>query len=95
MKFVTISDTHGQHRDLMLPSGEVIIHAGDFCHYGSEYDMYDFLNWFKALAYDEKILIGGNHDFFADEQSEKFKDIIPQGITYLNDNGITYKGIKI
>ena len=95
MKFVTISDTHGKHRELNLPSGDIIIHGGDFCHYGSKNDMYDFLDWFKDLAYDEKILIGGNHDFFAAEQSERFKEILPKGITYLNDSGTTYNGIKI
>ena len=32
MKFVVISDTHGHHRGLNLPAGDIIIHAGDFCH---------------------------------------------------------------
>lgn len=48
IKFVVLSDTHGKHRKLTLPKGQVIIHAGDFCHYGSDSDMYDFLDWYKA-----------------------------------------------
>lgn len=95
MKFITISDTHGKHRNLNLPDGDVIIHAGDFCHYGSENDMYDFLDWFERLNYKEKILIAGNHDFFADEQSKKFKEILPDNITYLNDSGIILNEINI
>ena len=95
MKFVTISDTHGKHRGLNLPTGEVIIHAGDFCHYGSDSDLHDFLKWYKALDFEVKILIGGNHDFFAAEQSEKFKKLLPKEITYLNDSGITINGINI
>lgn len=95
MKFVAISDTHGKHRNLKLPSGDTIIHAGDFCHYGSESDMYDFLDWYNKLKFENKILIGGNHDFFAAENSEKFKKILPKEITYLNDSGCTISGINI
>lgn len=95
MKFVTISDTHGKHRGLNLPDGDVIIHSGDFCHYGSDDDMHDFLKWFNELEFKIKILVGGNHDFFAAEQSEKFKKILPDGIIYLNDSGTKINGINI
>ena len=95
MKFVAISDTHGKHRGLKLPEGDVIMHSGDFCHYGSHDDMNDFLNWYKELEFDYKILIGGNHDFFAAENSEVFKEILPKEITYLNDSGISISGIKL
>lgn len=95
MKFIAISDTHGEHRGLELPKGDVIIHAGDFCDHGYEDDMHDFLSWYKALEFETKILIAGNHDFFAAEQSEKFKQILPKEIIYLNDSGVTIKGIKI
>lgn len=95
MKFVTISDTHGKHRALNLPDGDVLIHAGDFCHYGSESDLHDFLDWFQLLDFDTKILIGGNHDFFAAEQPKAFQQLLPTGITYLNDSGATVNGIKL
>ena len=95
MKFVAISDTHGKHRELLLPKGDVIIHAGDFCHFGSDKDMRDFLEWYKELEFETKILIGGNHDFFAAEQSERFNEALPKEITYLNDSGVSVNGIKI
>lgn len=95
MRFVAISDTHGKHRGLNLPDGDVIIHSGDFCHYGSDSDVHDFLSWYQDLEYETKILIAGNHDFFAAEHSERFKEILPKEITYLNDSGITIDGIKI
>lgn len=95
MKFVVISDTHGKHRDLKLPEGDAIIHSGDFCHYGSNDDMNDFLKWYKELEFETKILIGGNHDFFAAEQSELFKEKLPKEVIYLNDSGVMIKGIKI
>ena len=95
MKFITISDTHGKHRDLNLPKGDVIIHSGDFCHYGSHDDLYDFLKWYKELEFEIKILIAGNHDFFAAEYSEKFKEILPEEIIYLKDSGIRINEINI
>ena len=36
MKFVAISDTHGKHQKLVLPKGDVIIHAGDVSSKGQE-----------------------------------------------------------
>jgi len=95
MKFVVISDTHGKHRELKLPKGDIIIHAGDFCHYGSSDNMYDFLLWYKDLNFERKILIGGNHDFFADEEAERFKELLPMEVSYLNDSQIIINGIKI
>jgi len=95
MKFIAISDTHGYHRELTLPKGDAIIHAGDFCHYGSHNHGYDFLAWYKDLDFEHKLLIGGNHDFFAAEYPDKFKEVLPKEITYLNDSGTTINGIKI
>lgn len=95
MKFVVISDTHGKHRGLKLPKGDVIIHAGDFCHYGSSTDSEDFLKWYKDLEFETKILIGGNHDFYAAENSKEFIEYLPKEITYLNDSGNEVNGIKI
>lgn len=95
MKFVAISDTHGEHRNLILPKGDVIIHAGDFCGYGKDGEVYDFLDWYATLDFETKILIGGNHDFFAAEQSKEFNKILPREITYLNDSGISIKGVMV
>jgi predicted phosphodiesterase len=30
MRIVLISDTHGLHRQLEVPPGDLLIHAGDF-----------------------------------------------------------------
>ncbi|MEM1136899.1 MAG: metallophosphatase domain-containing protein [Bacteroidota bacterium] len=94
MKIVAISDTHGLHRELVLPKGDVIIHAGDFCDIGNEQHIFDFLTWFGELDFAHKIFIGGNHDFFAAEHPEEFASIIPKGITYLNDSGIIINGVR-
>ena len=96
MKFVIISDTHGQHKNLTLPKGDVIIHAGDISQRGKESEIIDFLNWFKDLDFKYKIFIAGNHDFFFEETSEKdIQRIIPENIIYLCDSGVEVENIKI
>lgn len=96
MKFTVISDTHGLHEQLgALPSGDVIIHAGDFCHFGGAAHRTHFLSWFADLNYRYKILIAGNHDFYAAEQPAAFLDELPNGIQYLNDTGTEIGGLKL
>lgn len=96
MKFVAISDTHGQHAKVRLPAGDVIIHAGDISKRGKEEEIQDFLNWFKDLPYKHKIFIAGNHDFYFERKSRlEINNIIPEGVIYLNDSGVIINGIKI
>lgn len=96
MKFVTISDSHGQHGKLQLPKGDVIIHAGDISQRGEENEIHDFLNWFTHLDFKYKIFIACNHDFYFEQKSEEeIKKIIPDNIIYLCDSGITVNNIKI
>ena len=94
MKFVAISDTHGYHRQLQLPQGDIIIHAGDFCHYGSDEQVLDFLAWYAQTDFKHRLLVAGNHDFFAAEKNKLFRDAVPEGINYLENSGITLEGIS-
>jgi len=94
MKFIVISDTHGQHDLLKLPPADGIIHAGDVSKSGSEDQVKDFLNWFSDLDYEHKIFIAGNHDFYFETvSSTTILDLIPNNIHYLNDSGCIINGI--
>ena len=96
MKIVCISDTHGQHRALTLPKGDMVIHAGDITTRGRKDQVHDFLNWYAKLDFKYKIFIAGNHDFFFEKESpEEISNLIPAGIIYLNDSGIEIEGLKI
>ncbi len=95
MKFITISDTHGLHRDLQLPKGDVLIHAGDITNHGREEEVIDFLDWFSGLGYTHKIFIGGNHDFYLDEQARDVPYLLPKNVTYLNNSACTIGKIKL
>ena len=96
MKFVAISDTHGQHASLSLPEADAIIHAGDISKRGTEQQIKEFLEWFASLNYRYKVPIAGNHDFFLEKISDKqLDDLIPKNVIYLNDSGIEIEGIRI
>ncbi len=96
MKFVTISDTHGQHSRLTLPEGDVLIHAGDVSRMGKEGQVLDFIQWFGQQPFEHKIFIAGNHDFYFEKMPDDvIGKIIPKNVVYLNDSSVTINGIKI
>jgi len=95
MKIVTISDTHAMERSLVVPEGDVLIHAGDFSGRGSLSDLEDFLEWYNDLPHKHKILIAGNHDWcFADVRREEAIAMTSQVCTYLEDSSVTIDGVK-
>lgn len=96
MKFVVIADTHGQHTKLQLPGGDVLIHAGDVSRRGLESEVIDFLQWLAQQPFSHKIFIAGNHDFYFERApADYITQIIPPGITYLDDSGTVIDGIRI
>lgn len=95
MRLVLISDTHNQHADLMLPKGDVLIHAGDVSGRGSVSEIRSFLDWFTALDFKHKVFVAGNHDFFFERVSPiEVQEMIPEGVVYLNDSFIEINGVK-
>lgn len=65
MKIVCISDTHSLHREMLheIPSGDILIHAGDLSNVGGRNDIMDFIYWFQNIkGFNTKIFISGNHD---------------------------------
>lgn len=78
-----------------LPDADAIIHAGDFCQYGSFSDCARFFGWFGNLPYKHKICISGNHDLWMERASQsELEMIIPESVRYLNDSGTSIDGIN-
>lgn len=96
MKIIAISDTHGQHSQLKIPDGDILLHAGDVSKRGYRNEILDFYEWFAAQPHRYKVMIAGNHDFyFENTDSEQIKAEMPPEIIYLNDSGIELEGIHI
>jgi len=95
MKFVFISDTHGDHRHLSLPVADTIIHAGDISAEGDADAVRDFVRWFDELDYKNKILIAGNHDWHMESHAEEMScELAESSIHYLRDSGVVIEGIR-
>ena len=96
MKIVAISDTHGLHDGIQLPTGDMLIHAGDVSSHGTSKQVKKFLKWFSAQDFKYKIFIAGNHDYMFERYTkEKITTLIPDNVIYLNDSGVTIEGLKI
>ena len=42
MRLVAIADTHSFHDDLVIPDGDVLVHAGDMTQYGTVEELEEF-----------------------------------------------------
>ncbi|GKT51563.1 putative Rho-type GTPase-activating protein 4 [Colletotrichum spaethianum] len=62
---VCISDTHNSQP--RLPSGDILIHAGDLTASGTKDELQRALNWIKDKPHRYKIVVAGNHDLCLDE----------------------------
>ncbi|MGA2606219.1 MAG: metallophosphatase domain-containing protein [Terriglobia bacterium] len=93
MRIVLISDTHGLHRQLEVPNGDLLIHAGDFTLNSKPPSIVsDFNSWLGSLPHRYKIIIPGNHEFILEEQRNR--GAITNAIL-LVDSGVEIEGLKI
>ena len=92
-----ISDTHTKHKQLDLPGGDLLIHAGDIMNSGySKLDIHDFCEWFELQDYKHKIFIAGNHDrMFENHPLESNTIVNNYDVTYLQDEEDIIDDVKI
>ncbi len=96
MRFVLLSDTHGLHERMpAVPDGDVVLHAGDLTSNGTITQVASALTWFADLPHKHKVLIAGNHDFAFESQPSVAQALIPSGVTYLQDAGVTLDGVRV
>lgn len=105
VRFVVLSDTHGQHFELKKDSipddGDVLLHLGDVADRGNVNHIRSFTNWLLSdevpLSYRHKIIISGNHDRDL-ENPNKFSlnhEYRDPAITFLDDKLIDIEGIRV
>jgi predicted phosphohydrolase len=93
MRIVLVSDTHGLHRQLEVPSGDLLIHAGDFTFFSKPPSIVsDFNGWLGSLPHRHKVVVPGNHEFALEEPRNQ--GAIANAIL-LVDSGVEVEGIRI
>jgi Icc-related predicted phosphoesterase len=101
---IFISDTHTKHQYLTQDLKDIyeknpdatLVHAGDISFRGRDWEIEEFAEWYSSLPFKNKIMIAGNHDFLFEEDPAGASDILDRfpGITYLNDSGVEFDGVK-
>jgi len=77
LRFVVLSDTHCRQSKYYdkIPSGDVLLHCGDFTNRGTMQEIESFNQFLGKLKNDGKIkmaiCIGGNHDYMMDPKYNK------------------------
>ncbi len=91
MRCVAISDTHGMYRDIDVPDGDVLIHAGDILRQGKLQELPDFNDWLAALPHRYKIVVAGNHDWCFQNETAACRELLSAAY-YLQDEALELEG---
>lgn len=95
MKIVCLSDTHTFHKEIEVPDGDVLVHAGDATINGEKWEVGDFAAWFGGLPHKYKIFVAGNHDWLFERNRRLAESILgTYGIIYLQDGFRVLDGVK-
>jgi len=94
MRLVALSDTHGLHRRVTIPDGDVLVFAGDATRKGDLAELADFDDWLSSLPHSRKIIIAGNRDFcFESHRTEALQ--ILRHAEYIQDETILIEGQRL
>ncbi len=85
MRIVALSDTHGYHKKLSVPDGDVFIHAGDFSMRAKKKHVVEFASWVKSLPHKYKIIVPGNHDMACEGQESWAKEEFSPAMFLVHD----------
>lgn len=100
MRIWHISDTHTFHGLLNIPENiDMVIHSGDCSNprdpYTNEYEVLNFIEWYKQLPIKYKVFVAGNHDTSIEKRLVKPKQFTEAGIIYLENDGAIIEGLNI
>jgi Icc-related predicted phosphoesterase len=94
LSLVLVSDTHGYHRRISVPPGDVLIHAGDMTETGALSEVEEFNQFLGELPHSHKIVIAGNHDFCFESAPREARSKLTNA-TYLEDEQVVVEGVTI
>lgn len=93
MRLVLISDTHEQHEKVVIPDGDVLVHAGDLTFDGISSAINEALEWMNGLPHKYIVMIAGNHDF-AFERPHLKNRLHFGRVVYLENSSVNIEGVN-
>ena len=85
-RLVLLGDTHGLHRNIQVPDGDLLIHVGDFTVLPkSVREIVDFNAWLGELPHRHKILTPGNHEFLLEADPSK-RSLLSNATVLINES---------
>ena len=93
VRIVAVADTHLYTDELVVPDGDLFIHAGDLCRHGDLDELRRAAAWIASLPHRHKIVVAGNHDWAFARDPAAARALI--AATYLQDSGTTIDGLRI
>lgn len=94
LQLVLVSDTQEQHREVEVPPGDILIHAGDFTMFSrSLRSILDFDQWLGELPHRSKLICGGNHETFL--QAHPASRSLLSSATVLINEAVEIAGLRI
>lgn len=102
MKLWHISDTHGYHERLTIPTDvDILIHSGDAANtrniFENTGEIFLFLEWLGQIkkSFKHIVFVPGNHDTWIEKNEKKARLICEkEGINLLINQAIELEGIK-
>jgi len=95
VRIVCLADTHGHHDALVVPDGDVLIHAGDATLEGTAEEVASFATWLRTQPHPHKLFVAGNHDRLFEDAPEQARGLLGDGIVYLQDSETTVEGLRV
>ena len=97
IRLVLVSDTHNHLENVVIPNGDLLLHAGDFTVRGTESELKIFAERVSRLPHPSKVIINGNH-----ESDPKLSRSIltrelysKRGVVFLSNEPTVAQGIRI
>ena len=80
-----MADTHLFHEGLVVPDGDILVHAGDLLQHGSLDELGRATDFLRAFPHPIKIIVAGNHDVCLERSPVEARGRL-EGFVYLEDS---------
>ena len=92
LRIVAMADTHLFHEGLVVPEGDILVHAGDLLQYGSLDELERAADFLRALPHPIKIVVAGNHEVCLERSPAEARALL-EGFIYLQDSAAIVHGL--